>query len=55
MRLLVLFFAFALTVSSQLSSWKVWHFQLPDGAYVSFAARAWSPYQPGSSRTRSPI
>ena len=40
MRLLVLFFAFALTVSSQLSSWKVWHFQLPDGAYVSFASQS---------------
>ena len=36
MRALALFFAFTLTACAQLSSWKSWHFQLPDGTYVSF-------------------
>jgi len=49
MRALALFFAFAFAAFAQLSSWKSWRFQLPDGAYVSFisgenmvAAPTWS-------------
>lgn len=36
MRALALFFVFTLAACAELSSWKSWHFQLPDGAYVSF-------------------
>lgn len=36
MRWLALLFSFALSACAQLTSWKSWQFQLPDGAHVSF-------------------
>jgi len=40
MRALALFFVFAFAAFAQLSSWKSWHFRLPDGTHVSFVSGA---------------
>ena len=40
MRTLAVFFAFTLAGFAQLSNWKSWRFQLPDGTHVSFISGA---------------